>query len=150
MIGVAATAGSAALRVVTSKWFWIALGIIIVILIVRRNWNKISGKFERDFGNYGSHNGQPIEDLTKDRKLTLEKWAQDLYTAIYTTGGNSAPLMAIALSLNDLELKYLAQHYKKAITRGTSLYTDVDDEIMPGTDVDEKLMARLAKLGERA
>ncbi len=134
------------LKLVKNKWFWIILGSIIVLLILRKNWVYIKAKFSKSYGDFS---GEPILDA---RKTELEGMASNLYNEIYelstgTTGSRSTAMDMIS-GLNDDELLYTARYYKKALTRGNSMYIDVDNELMPFTNSDETLMRRLSKIGQ--
>lgn len=65
----------------------------------------------------------------------------------WLTGNPQLNVMAITalLGLPDADLKYVAEAYSRFY--GEKLVKAVDDEIMPATDVDEKLTYRLAALG---
>lgn len=85
-------------------------------------------------------------------KEYIENIAGDLYADIYDTpwNGHSYTPYIQALGLSDSDLKYLAYHYKKYLTKGASLFVDIDDEIFaPGISFDSDLMARLTKIGEK-
>lgn len=129
------------LKIVKNKWFWIGLGLLIIIFYVWRNWDKLKSKFGVITGDF-----QP-GDITDKRKGTLESLAQDTYDSIYSATGDTGDTLEKVNALNDSELDYLARYYKKALTRGNTLYEDVDDEFMPWDDVDETLMGKLNRLG---
>ena len=140
---------------------------LILIYIVWENgadwWEKATRK---DKGNY---DGQPPVDSnvpsnvpgnganpagSAARQAELEKFARDTYAALNSTlflGGVTATGREIQLellnALNDTELKYVAMFYEHNVnTDGTSLRQDIDDEVMPATDIDERLVARLVQL----
>jgi hypothetical protein len=147
------------LNVLKNRWFWIILGLIILFLVLRRNWNRIKSSrlFNRDRGDYSegftAPPGQNTSGMTQSqiaaaRKKDLERLAEDLYREIYATFGYPTKFIKEANTLNDTELKYLSQYYRKALTKGNTLYKDVDDEFLPHTNEDEKLLARLSKIGE--
>ena len=75
--------------------------------------------------------------------------AQKIHTAIYSSYGNVIGELKEADKLTDTELKFLSQYYRDHITQDTWLYTDIDDEILPLTNIDEKIMGRLSKIGEK-
>jgi hypothetical protein len=130
-----------------NKWFWIIVASIIILLIVRRNWSKITSIFQRDFGDYGDYK------INENDEARLKELAENLYQQIYSNFSISidkrAKYMTDALALTDTELKWLARYYRTALTKGTCLFKDVDEEWLPIDSVDEDLMARLAKIGEK-
>lgn len=134
--------------ILKNKWFWIAVVLIILLLVLRRNWPRIKNLFQRDFGDYPG--GDKIEEEDKAR---LKELAENLYTQIYSTFSfgldKRAKYMRDAMGLTDTELKWMARYYRTTITRGTCLYKDIDDEWMFLDTVDNELMARLAKIGEK-
>ncbi len=137
------TITSTAGKVVRNKWFWIILVIIIILLVFRRHWNWLKAKLGRSYGDF---TGQAIPE---EKKGDLKSLSENIYEEIYATFGNPTKFIKEANKLNDDELLYLARYYKSALTRKTSLYTDVDDEYLPFTSEDEALMLRLSKLGLR-
>jgi len=140
------TAGSIALKVVRNKWFWIAIVVVILLIVLRRNWNKIKGQIGRDYGQY---NDVAPAEIQPYRKTYLEDLAQRLYTEMTSFWGvDRNVVMAEALRIPDGEMKYLANFFKGAITRGESLYYWVDSEWMSQYSEDDELLARLAKIGE--
>ncbi len=129
------------LNIVKSKWFWIGLILLIIIFYVWRNWDKLKSKFGVITGDF-----QP-GDITEKREGVLESLAQDAYDSIYSVTGDTGDTLERVNALNDNELDYLARYYKSALTRGNTLYEDVDNEFMPLDDVDETLMGKLNRLG---
>lgn len=133
--------------ILKNKWFWIIIGSIIILLIVRRNWSKITSVFQRDFGDYGDYK------IDKEAKTRLQELAENLYSQIYSNFSvgidKRSKYMTDAMALTDTELKWLARYYRTALTKGTCLFKDIDEEWMPVDSVDEELMARLAKIGEK-
>ena len=136
---------------------------LVLIYIIWRNgarwWDEIT---RRDRGNYegqpsvtggtpatpGNPAGSPA------RQAELEKFARDTYAVLNSTlflGGVTATGREFQLellnALNDTELKYVATFYEHNVnTEGTSLRQDIEDEIMPATDIDERLIARLVQM----
>lgn len=142
--------GTFLLSVVRNKWFWIILAAVVVLLVIRANWNRIKGLFTRDFGNYDegftTPNGTSQEEDM--RKRELEAMAQTMHAAIHGLPGAFGEAHVAQLqALNDTELKHLASYYRTAITRGTKLSVDIDDELLPFVD-DETLVARLQAMNE--
>lgn len=147
---IAATAGNAAIKILTNKWFWIIVGSIVAFIIIRRYWQKWSTKVESRLGpQYGDWQEGTI---TAGRKKELEGYAADVYEALACFWCNHATVAEPALSevayLNDNELEYVARYYEEYISdNNQSLYDDVDEEWLPATSVDADLMHRLSKLG---
>ncbi len=137
--------------------------VLILVYIIWRNgkswWDAIT---RQDKGNYegqppvtggvpstpGNPAGSPA------RQAELEKFARDTYAALNSTlffGGVTATGREFQLellnALNDTELKYVATFYEHNVNEnGTSLRQDIDDEVMPATDIDERLIARLVQM----
>jgi len=91
-------------------------------------------------------------DINEGRKK-LEDLSLKLYQDIYDTpimGHDPVPYITATNSLSDNDLRYLADYYKKYLTKGTSLFVDMNDEVYPfGTDYDAKLISRLTKIGAK-
>lgn len=131
-------------KILTNKWFWIAISAIILVIILNRNWYRITRLFQPS-----NIVVEPDESkLTSERKTQLEAIARDLYNSIYGTSDNKA--YDAALNLTDSELKYMSKYYRRSVTQGTWLYTDIDNEVfMPWNDRDTRLMAKLSEIGEK-
>ena len=128
----------------TNKWFWIGV-VAVIIILVNRNWYKIQRLFQPSDVNLEP--GEPGY-IAPEKKTELENLAQSLYNSIY--GSHDNQVYDTALNLSDNELKYVSKFYRKNITQGTWLYTDIDDEVFsPWNDRDVRLMARLSKIGEK-
>lgn len=140
----AQAAGAVALRLVKNKWFWIILGAIILILIIRKNWRYIRAWFSPSKGDF---TGAPINP---ERKAWLESRAEELHKYLSQWGftSDTDSVLKEIQNVNDDELLYLAKYYKSALTRGNSLYVDIDNKWMPFYGSDEKLLARLSKIGQ--
>lgn len=125
-------------KVFTSRITWVLIAILVLVILVRANWDNLTGWTQRTYGNFG----EPA--ITPARKSELEEMARDTYAEIdgLTT---SADFLDPLTALNDLELRYVAQFYNDAITRGTKLSDDIDAEWIMGDD-DEKLVARLRQM----
>lgn len=143
-----AAAGRGAMRLLSNKWFWIILGSIVALILIRRYWGKISSKVGSRLGpQYGDWQEGTITD---GRKKELEKFAQNIYDVLacgYCMVGAEDDLLKAA-ALNDNELEYLARFYEQYVSdNGETLYEDVDDEWLPATDADEDLLTKLDRLG---
>lgn len=127
-----------------SRWFWFTVLALLLALVAWKYGKDIAAWAKKLFQrSYGSEGTDP--ELTEGDKRALEALAQDTYDAIYSVGGMGEGSLNKLLALNDRSLIYLAEYYKKALTRGNTLYQDIDDEVVwtAFTDADEKIMARL-------
>jgi len=135
-------------RLLKNKWFWIILGTIVAIIIIRRYWDKVSTKVGSRLGP--QHGDWQEGSITTGRKKELEKYAQDVYDVLACwdcASGGEKQLQKLAY-LNDNELEYVARYYENYVgDGGETLYHDIDDEWLAGTDVDDNLLTRLNKLG---
>ena len=139
------------LNIVKSPWFWAAVILLIVVLFIRANADRWSAAikrvFAKDNGDYTE--GYALAGGTEDqRKATLKALAQEAYAQL--SAGVVNPMareaaIAALFPLNDTELRFVATEYKYQ-SRDKSLFTAVDDAWMPFSDVDERLMARLANI----
>ncbi|MBS1939746.1 MAG: hypothetical protein JST38_02575 [Bacteroidetes bacterium] len=135
------------------------MGLVLIVLVWKngkRWWEQLT---KQDKGHYADLTSfgevqAGNEQANQARQAQLEKMAQDTYTALNSTlmiGGVTATGREFQLelinALNDSELRYVAQFYEhNASSTGQSLKQDLDDEFMPATDVDERLIARLNQL----
>jgi hypothetical protein len=124
----------------SSRITWAIIAILVVVLVVRANWDRLTGWTRRSYGSFGEPTVGPA------RKAQLEQLARDAFTAMdgWTLTLDAAWLQQL-LALNDLELQYTARFYTDAITRGTKLSDDIDDEWISG-DVDSQVVARLRQM----
>jgi hypothetical protein len=132
-------------QVVRSKWFWIIVGLILLLLILRRNWYMIRGWFQPS--DIDGQQGPP----DASRLPYLKALANSLYVDIYDTplSGHTYEIYEEALELPDNELKYVSKYYRQHITSGVWLYEDIDNEgFSLWTNIDTQLMAKLSKVGE--
>ncbi len=147
---VVAAAGKGAMRLMSSKWFWIILGSIVAFIIIRRYWQKMQSKVESRLGpQYGDWQEGTI---TSGRKSELESYASDVYEALACFWCNhldvAEPALAKIAYLNDNELEYVARYYEQYVSDDNqTLYEDVDEEWLGLTSVDDDLLHRLSKLG---
>jgi len=155
-----------ALKVVRSKWFWVAVVLVILLIFVNRNWRKWKAKYGRDYGNYLD---VTPGDVPNYRRMDLEELAQAFADHIdgagflasnipswmdFGLGGvatvsydkNRDEIIIRMLELNDGELKYLAKYYRKGIGQG-SLYDALEAEKRP-TETLESLLNKLQIIGE--
>ncbi|MBN4061665.1 hypothetical protein JYU20_00525 [Bacteroidales bacterium AH-315-I05] len=148
--------------ILKNRWFWIAVVILIALILLNKYGRLIKVWLSPIRGDF-----QP-GGITDKRKQELEDLASVAHSAIYSSTGNiSIPIPIPAFgyisggetdveevlnkinTLNDNELYYVANYYKKSLTKGNSLYKDIDDEWMPFVNIDEKLMARLTELSRQ-
>lgn len=134
------------LKLFQSKWFWIVVVIIIVLLIVNAHWDewkmKLFGKkITSNYSTDSQGNVIPVTDLDKQR---LDKLIRDTHSEIYGVGSMSISILENINGLTDQELEYFGKTYKQVFQ--TSLYNDLDDEWLPLTDLDDKILTRLATL----
>lgn len=135
------------------------VGLILIVLVWKngkRWWEQLT---KQDKGHYADLTSFAEVQAGKEqanaaRQAQLEKMAQDTFTALNSTlflGGVTATgreyQLELLMVLNDSELRYVAQFYEhNASSTGQSLRQDIEDEFMPATDVDERLIARLNQL----
>ena len=149
----------AVLNFLRAYWKVILLVIILlaVVLWVRSRWGRISQllqrAFARDNGDYSTGltdgNGNAVSgDAASAREMELSALALEAYTqltaGIVNPNLREAALQAL-LPLNDTELRAAAKAYKFH-DRDLSLYARIDSAWMPFSEVDERLMARLANI----
>lgn len=123
---------------------YVAIILAIVIAVYRKL--KYSQVFKySDIDKDADSDG--IEDVIDKEKS--KEFATSLRTFITSTnvlfGRDLTPMTNLRL-LNDKELKYAGRYYRNMY--GESMSTDIDNEYLPFTDEDEKIIARLIKLGE--
>lgn len=122
--------------ILTNKWTWIGLGTVAAVVVVHKNWNRITGWFKRDRGDYS--NPKPSEA----RIAELKAMAQDAYAKMDATIPTEVTdALELIYALNDGELRVVAEHFQH-IADG-SLKDWIDDTPLPWTDIDSKLIARL-------
>ncbi len=132
-----------------NKYFWIALAIIIVLVILHRNWNIIKEKvLDQKNPSYATDDQGNVIKVSQLDANRLDKLVVDTRTAITKLGGASSDDFKKLTDLTDQELEYVAKQYKSSYQE--VLYKNVDDEIMPFSSADEDLMARLDKLGYKS
>ena len=140
---------SGAKSILQSRWFWFTALAILLALIAWHYWSDVTAWVNKLFQkSYGHEDEDP--ELSDADKRALEVLAQDTAAAIYSVGGIGIGSIDKLLALNDRSLKYLANYYRHGLTRGTTLYQDLDDEVMwtMFTDKDDRLLARLKALKE--
>lgn len=111
--------------------------------------NRIKRLFEPRFIDYSCNPTGGTMKIADNRIAYLNNVAQRIYDDIYNTPytGHDCKLYTEANQLCDEELAYVAQQYRKALTRGLSIYTDLDSQWTIACDFDS-LRAHLSKVGE--
>ena len=136
-----------------SKWFWIGLAALIALIILNRQWDNIKSGLKRLTQRKDivrTEEEIAAGDISEERKRELEDFAQELYAEIQGASAGTG-LYSKLLTFTDLEVEYLSKYYRKHISGGVYLYEDVDEEwFSPFTNIDGRVMARLAKVGEKA
>lgn len=134
-----------------ARWeTWTVLILALVAWVIYRNgrrwWQQLT---RRDEGNY---QGQAPVASNPVREAELTKIAQDTYTALNSVlmiGGVTATgrewQLTQVLTLNDTELRWVAKRYEQ-LANGSTLRRDLENEWMPFSDVDDRLIARLNQL----
>lgn len=124
--------------------------LITVVIIFRRTdlWTRIKRLFLKKYVNYDCKpDSLRVDD---DRKQYLEALASKIYSDIYNTSvlfGHDCDVYEEANALCDEELIYVAQHYRKSLTRGISIKSDLETQFTLACDFDI-FIAHLSKVGE--
>lgn len=135
------------LKLLQNRRFWIIVIAIVLLVMTYRNWDRIIRFFQKRDIDFEPGEGINISDI---RKKQIQSIAERIYNDIYDTpfiGHNISPYED-ALALTDNELLFLSTYYRKSLTRGTSLKDDIQSEVYTFTDVNNKLIQRLNKIGE--
>lgn len=135
------------LTLITKRWFWMLIVGVIVSFIIWRNWVRIKALLRQKRGDFQS---TPISD---ERKAELKTVAKNAHKAIHETwsshsAGEREDILNVLNHINDNELLFTAKFYKKELNNGVSLYQDVRDEVMWFSNIDNRLMAALERIGE--
>lgn len=146
-------------KLLRNPWFWVALAVLALLLLARKHaarWSAaLKRAFARDAGDYsiGLTDGagqavQPFSAEAEQRISEIKAMAQEAYAQM--NAGFTSPIarqsaLEALLALNDTELRMAAREYN-AISRNESMYSAIANEWMPFTEVDEQLMARLARI----
>lgn len=133
-----------------TKLILILLIVLVAYIIARRLdlFTKIRRLFIKKYINYDCIPNESGR-VSDDRKQFLESVASKIYSDIYNTPytGHDCTLYESAYDLCDEELQYVAQHYRKALSRGSSIVQDLGEEFTLVCDFDI-FIARLQKIGE--
>ncbi len=144
-----ASAAKTAGAILKSKWFWIGVAVVILILVLRKYQHLLAAFFQPSDIDFQP--GEP-KVIPPAKEAELKALAALLHGDIYDTplSGHTHQLYIDANNLTDNQLKELSRYYRKQLTQGTYLYTDIDNEgFSLFTTVDSVLMAHLAKVGEK-
>lgn len=130
------------------KWILVVIVIIVVYYAIRRNWYTIKFWFQpRDIDVAPGE----TTNISSSNEMQLKNLAQRIYTDIYDTpfwGGHNYSVYEEAMALSDSELLFMAKFYRTKLTRGVTLYDDMNNEVYVFTDLDTALKSRLSKIGE--
>jgi len=129
----------------------IGLLILTILIIIRRNWYKIGQFFKPKAPSLIDDEGQGSTPLTQEQLNKIYGIAGKLYNDIYETGwtGHTYEPYGLALTLTDRELLELARYYKRNLSNGNSLYSDIGSQIYVWSDgTPAELRNKLSKIGE--
>lgn len=137
------------ISILRSKIFWIILAVIVIAIIIRRNWYRIA-----DFGKPRYVELEKDEDgkvvrVSEQRETELRDLANEIHTFINSPSSlitDNPKYLNTLKYLNDQELLYLSRYYKNVFEN--KLFTDIDDEILPWTNADDEILTRLQKMGQ--
>ena len=131
--------------ILKSKWFWIGLAILIIIIIINKNWDAINSRlFERKITNYAKDEEGNVIQISELDKPRLEAMADKIKVVSDSMFGLFSEDLQPSVDLSDQELEYMAKYFKSAY--GKSLYAVVDNAWMPHTQTDEQLLTKLDRL----
>lgn len=143
--------------------------IIIVILAIIIIWavnhfkDQLKSLFQSRKVDYqeGENALNQGYNISKGKQY-IQNIASEIYSDIYDTpvepswigvpyAKHDLTPYKLALQLSDSDLLYLADYYDKYITKGTSLFKDMDSEYYIGdvSSYANDLKARLSKIGKR-
>lgn len=136
-----------AVKVLTNRKVLIGVGIIILVLIVWKNYARwIAALKRRDQGEY-----DPLAQNSV-RQAELKAMANDVHTALHSiiifggvTWSGREAIIERLLTINDAELRFVATYYQDQLNQGTSLAADLQDEMWTGTPT-QQVLSRLSEL----
>ncbi len=118
----------------------IVIGVLAILINaspkVKKFWNKLR------YGVQGDNVYAPISDL---RQGELEKLASDLYKAIYSWWDTATDSLGAIKDLNDSEFLYIVEYYERFLSEN-KMYYDIDWEVLPETENDDAVLARLKEM----
>lgn len=140
------------------NWFnslsfqWKIILVVVIIFLLWLAWRKFGYKFQqltqaRDIQLLPGE----TPNLTPEEQGNAKDIAQKIYNDIEDTPvtGHDYEGYESALKLTDKELNFLADYYKKYLSGGRSLYSDIDSQYYITSGEPAKLMVRLAAIGKR-
>ena len=128
----------------------IVLAIVLVVIVRRTNIiATIKRWFTPRYIDYNCTPASATGKVSPDRTAYLDSIAQKIYDDIYNTPytGHDCTLYQTANALCDEELVYVAEQYRKALSRGTSIVQDLQTQWTLLCDFDI-FIAHLQKVGE--
>lgn len=140
-------------QIFRSKYFWIGIAILIVVIIIYRKFGSIkqAAKNITQQQDIDFEDGESVK-ITQTRKDQLQKAAQGMFNDIYekSIGRNPDPYI-IANSATDNELRFLAKYYSSNLSSGKSLWEDMNGEYYRSGmwETTDGIKVRLAKMGLR-
>ena len=123
------------LKLLKSKWFWLAIFIIVLFLVIRHNWDKIKITLGFTKPNINADPAQiaEIQQLSTDRKNQLNALSEALYVSFTDNNWLNSALsdsridaLNNILACSDIETIYIANYYKGV--NNTSIYNDLSSE----------------------
>lgn len=142
----ALTYGAQLLR---NKFFWYAIIAVVFYVVIKRNYYKLQEWTAPSWTEPTTNGTGQVITISAQRLFRLRELAGLLKLNIYSYYGFTATDVLQEVSyLTDTELKYVARYYKEVLLKNkTTLYADLDDEILPGTDADDRILNRLTQMG---
>ena len=148
------------LKIIKSKWFWLSVFIVILFLVIRHNWDKITLTLGlvKPTANLDPANIAQMQELSTERKNQLASFSELLYRSFQDNNWTNSLLSDSRidacnnlLACSDVELMYIAEYYKGV--NKTSIYSDLQSEtslLIFGSffDAANKLLVRLKQLQE--
>ena len=123
--------------------------IILLLLWLLKKGSKFIkaafSKFRYDVFGAIPQDGSNPGVLTEARKPILDVLAATLYDDVRKIWGTAENTLGQINALNDTEFIYVFESYIKQFSANP--YYDVDWELMPETEEDDKFLARSKKLG---
>lgn len=136
-----------------TKWIFILVIVGIFFIVSRKaDW---AGKIDQAlFSPTDIDHSCGDAKVSEDRKTFLKDMAGRIYTDIYNTPlfGHDCSVYTEANALCDEELIYVADYYKKYLTSGVSIYSNLsgwNGEYTLFCDFDT-LKAHLSRIGQRS
>lgn len=143
-------------KLLKNKYFWYAVGGLIIILLLNKYWSKLKTKInwalKPDVIDYKRDADGNIIDLSDRDKAKLDIVAEDLkndltgyYSDIFKT--HKSEIYSKLKHMSDQELQYVASSYERMYNQ--NMGEALDDESFGITyDVPDEIINRLIKIGE--